>query len=96
MGGATETNTAFEVELRRTGVVLTVPADRALLDVICDVAPDTPYGCREGYCGACLTTVLEGRADHRDDYLTPEERDADTEMLICVGRSRTPRLVLDL
>jgi ferredoxin len=86
----------FEVELRRTGVVLTVPSDRTLLDVVCDVLPDTPYGCREGYCGACQSAILEGEADHRDILLTEAERETHRTMMICVGRSRTARLVLDL
>jgi hypothetical protein len=38
----------------------------------------------------------EGVPDHRDSLLTEEEREANDYMMICVGRSRSPRLVLDL
>jgi hypothetical protein len=40
--------------------------------------------------------VLEGTPDHRDSVLTDAEREAGEVMMICVSRSRTPRLVLDL
>jgi ferredoxin len=86
----------FEVELRRAGLVLAVPADRTLLEVVCDVLPDTPSGCREGYCGACQTAVVAGEVDHRDSFLTDEERATHRTMMICVGRSCGARLVLDL
>ncbi|MGH3627989.1 MAG: PDR/VanB family oxidoreductase, partial [Sciscionella sp.] len=87
-------NTTFEVELARTGVTLTVPPDRSILDVVLDVAPHQLYSCEEGYCGTCETRVLDGEPDHRDSVLTAEERRG--RMMICVGRSRCPKLVLDI
>jgi ferredoxin-NADP reductase len=87
---------AFEVELRQSNVVLMVPADRSTLSVIRDVLPDVPFSCEEGYCGSCETRVLAGVPEHRDDVLTPEERAANKTMMTCVGRALTPRLVLDL
>ncbi len=50
----------FEVELRRTGIVLRVPADRTALDVIRDAVPAVPYSCRQGFCGTCSTKVVGG------------------------------------
>jgi vanillate monooxygenase ferredoxin subunit len=44
----------------------------------------------------CLTRVLAGEPDHRDVYLTDEERAANDQLLPCCSRSRTPMLVLDL
>ncbi|MFE3281102.1 2Fe-2S iron-sulfur cluster-binding protein [Nocardia sp. NPDC059239] len=54
------------------------------------------FACGEGYCGTCETRVLAGQPDHRDDFLTDEERAEGKTMLICVSRSRSPRPVLDL
>jgi ferredoxin len=54
------------------------------------------YSCSEGTCGSCQTRVLAGEVIHRDAYLTPEEREAGTQMMICVSRSGGPRLVLEL
>jgi ferredoxin-NADP reductase len=87
---------AFEVELRQSGVTLEVGADQTLLEVVREVRGDIDFSCQEGYCGSCESRVLEGRPDHRGTLMTPEEHDEDGTMLICVGRSCSPRLVLDL
>ena len=52
--------------------------------------------CAEGTCGTWETTVLEGVPDHRDSVLGDDERKANDCMMICVSRSATARLVLDL
>jgi ferredoxin-NADP reductase len=88
--------TAFTVTLRRSGTELVVPRDRSILDVVRDVVPDVPYSCEEGYCGSCETRVLGGIPDHADDILSPEEREANDTMMICVSRSRAENIVLDL
>ncbi|GAB2822075.1 PDR/VanB family oxidoreductase [Streptomyces daliensis] len=92
-GGSGE-DSAFEVELRRSGTTLTVPADTTALAAIREVRPDTAYSCAQGFCGTCQTRVLEGAVDHRDELLTDSERDGS--MLICVSRARDGRLTLDM
>ncbi|WP_442943039.1 PDR/VanB family oxidoreductase [Nocardia sp. NBC_01503] len=86
---------AFEVELARTGEVITVPADRTILDAVLEARPAAAYSCRQGFCRTCRVRVLDGQADHRDTALTPDER-SDGELLICVSRCAGERLVLDL
>lgn len=86
----------FEIELIRSQMVLTVPADRTIIEV-CEAAGVMPNSsCREGTCGTCETKVLGGLPEHRDSILDEEDRASGETMMICVGRSRTPRLVLDL
>ncbi|MCD9874292.1 PDR/VanB family oxidoreductase [Streptomyces guryensis] len=87
-------NGAFEVELRRTGRTLTVPADSTVLAAVRSELPNTAYSCEQGFCGTCQQRVLEGEVEHRDELLTDAER-ADS-MLICVSRARSERLVLDM
>ncbi|WP_079049860.1 PDR/VanB family oxidoreductase [Streptomyces torulosus] len=87
---------AFEVELVRSGLTLTVPPGRSVLEAVEEAGVPVDFSCREGTCGTCETDVLEGRPDHRDSLLTEEERAAGDTMLICVSRSCGPRLVLDL
>ena len=88
--------TAFEVELARTGVVLDVPPDRSVLDVVEDAGVPMLSSCGEGTCGTCETRVLSGTVDHRDSLLTPEEQAVHDTMFICVSRAACPRLLLDL
>ena len=94
-GTAASGGAALYVELRRTGRIINVPADRTVLQAVRDVAPAVSTGCEQGVCGACRTSVLAGEPDHRDKLLSSAERAAGA-MLICVSRARSDRLVLDL
>ncbi|WP_020659253.1 PDR/VanB family oxidoreductase [Amycolatopsis benzoatilytica] len=87
---------SFEIELARTGIALTVPAGQSVLDVVEAEGIQVLSSCREGTCGTCETTVLDGVPDHRDSVLTDDEQAANDAMMICVSRACSPRLVLDL
>jgi ferredoxin-NADP reductase len=87
---------AFEIELARTGITLHVPAESSIIEVLEEAGIQVPFSCEEGICGTCRTTVLGGVPDHRDSVLTAEERAAGDTMTVCVSRSSSPRLVLDL
>ena len=87
---------AFEVELARSQVSLTVPPDRSILEVVEEAGIGVLSSCAEGTCGTCETAVLDGLPDHRDSVLTEDERRAGDCMMICVSRSCTARLVLNL
>jgi len=86
----------FEVELARTGKKLLVPADTSLLEVLKCNGIAIDYSCEEGVCGTCLTHVLGGEPDHRDSFLSQSERESGDKMLVCVSRSKTSKLVLEL
>jgi len=86
----------FEVVLQRSGITVTVPGDKSVLETVEAAGLYVLSACREGICGTCETGVLEGEPDHRDSVLTPAERKTNEVMMICVSRSCTPRLVLDL
>lgn len=84
----------FEVVLSQSGRSIPVPAGTGILDALLEAGVNVDYSCHEGTCGTCETVVLEGVPDHRDPMWS--EDGPEDSMLICVSRSRTPRLVLDL
>jgi ferredoxin-NADP reductase len=86
----------FELTLARSGRTVTVPADKGILDVLrsMDVAIDT--NCEQGVCGTCICNVVDGTPDHRDQYLSANEKTLNVQMLPCVSRSKSATLVLDL
>jgi ferredoxin-NADP reductase len=88
----------FEVEFPASGVIAVVPPEKSILDVAEQAGIAAPWSCREGTCGTCETTILTGRADHRDSLLTDVERDEQNTLMICVSRAEKgcPRLRLDL
>jgi ferredoxin-NADP reductase len=87
---------AFEVELATSGMTLTVPPDKSILEVVEEAGVPVLSSCQEGTCGTCETPVLEGEVDHRDSLLTPAEQEANDTMFICVSRAACPKLVLEL
>lgn len=89
-------NEAFDIELTRSGEVLTVPPDRSILQVVRERGIDVHSACEEGVCGTCETRMLAGEAQHRDVLLSAREKACNTSLMICVSRAKSPRLVLDL
>ncbi|MFI6774847.1 PDR/VanB family oxidoreductase [Nocardia sp. NPDC050412] len=86
----------FEVSLAMSGLTLTVPATRSILEVAEERGVVALSSCREGTCGTCETGVVSGEVDHRDSVLSPEERAEGESMMICVSRCAGARLVLEL
>jgi len=86
----------FTVVLAKSGRQIAIPAGKSILDALSDAGIDVPHSCKEGVCGTCETTVLEGIPDHRDLILTKEEQAANRSMMICCSGSKSDRLVLDL
>lgn len=90
-----DADTAFEVRFAKSGVTLTVPPERSILEVAEDAGVPVVYSCEEGTCGSCETPILAGQPDHRDSVLSDEQRRASSSMMICVSRARSRQLVLD-
>ena len=89
-------NEAFEVECRASGHSFTVQPHETILDHVKKILPDLPTSCEEGVCGTCEVAVLEGIPAHRDQWYTDEARAQGGRMMICVSRSKTKKLVLDI
>ncbi|MFM0213056.1 PDR/VanB family oxidoreductase [Paraburkholderia sediminicola] len=89
-------NGAFQVRLASSGSVVDVPPGITVVEALRNCGVEVPMSCEQGVCGTCLTRVLSGEPDHRDLYLTDEERVANDQFLPCCSRAKTPLLVLDL
>lgn len=87
---------AFEIELKRSGRVLHVPANKSILEVLQENGFYVMYSCLNGVCGTCLTRLVSGLAEHRDEYQSDEEKAANRDIAVCVSRSAGGRLVIDL
>jgi ferredoxin-NADP reductase len=91
-----EGDASFEVVCQRSGVTVTIPPDKSIIDALDENGVSVLSSCLEGVCGTCETRVLEGIPEHRDSLLSEDEREANEYMMICVGRAKSERLVLDL
>jgi len=83
----------FTVTLARSGAELAVPVGTTILEAMRAHGHDAPSSCESGTCATCRTKLLEGEADHRDLVLAEHER--ASQIMICVSRARSPRLVID-
>lgn len=97
-GAASEAATAggFELELKKSGRCIRVEPGKTMLDALVENGVDVQYACSAGVCGTCKTAVLEGIPDHRDEYLTDDEKRSNKVVMVCCSGSQTERLCLDL
>lgn len=87
---------AFEVEARASGIVVQVGEDQSILDALVGAGIKVKKSCEQGVCGTCLCDVIEGTPDHKDKFLTDDEKEDNDQIVLCCSRSKTPRLVLDI
>ncbi len=85
----------FVVILEKSGREFVIPEGKSILEVLRDAGLDVDFSCEQGICGACQVQVVDGEPDHRDMFLSDEEK-AEGGMMICCSGSRTPRLTLAL
>lgn len=86
----------FEIELKSTGQVIQVDAEKSAATALRDAGISIAVSCEQGVCGTCITRVLSGIPDHRDLYFTDAEHERNDSFTPCCSRARTPRLLLDL
>lgn len=92
-----EGDQAFTVRLgRRASQEIPVQAHQSILEALelHNIVVDS--SCRQGTCGSCIQTVLDGQVIHRDSCLSASEQGQEHLICLCVSRSAGPILTLDL
>jgi phthalate 4,5-dioxygenase reductase component len=87
-------DTAFEVKLARSGKSYEVAVGVSILDTLRKNGHVLASSCESGTCGTCRTHFTDGAPDHRDLVLSEKEK--ESEIMICVSRSKSPTLTLDI
>ncbi|WP_321277506.1 PDR/VanB family oxidoreductase [Thiomicrorhabdus indica] len=86
----------FVAELKKSGKTVYVSEDQSLLEALEANDVEIPNLCRGGVCGQCMSTVIDGEVEHRDNFLSAEEKASNCCIMPCVSRSKTGRLNLDI
>lgn len=86
----------IELRLARSQRTVRVPADVSIADALRQAGLAVETSCEQGVCGTCIAPVLDGTPEHKDLFLTTEERASGRSMALCVSRARSPYLVLDI
>jgi vanillate O-demethylase ferredoxin subunit len=87
---------AFLVVAASTGERMAVTEDETIAEVLERHGYEVALSCEQGICGSCITGVLAGIPDHRDEVQTPSEHAANTLINVCVSRSKSAELTLDI
>jgi vanillate monooxygenase ferredoxin subunit len=87
----------FLVRVRDRGCEVTVRRNRTLLDALQDDGVDMMWDCLRGECGLCAATVVdvEGELDHRDVFLSEEQKEEDEAIVTCVSRAVGGSITID-
>jgi len=94
---ADQVSQGFTVIMAKSGQQVVVPPEQSILQALQQAGRrDLASLCCDGVCGTCELPLLEGEAEHRDQYLTDSEKVAQKAILICVSRAKSARLVLDI
>ncbi len=87
---------AFEVEAAASGVTVQVEENMSIAQALKAAGVKVNVSCEEGVCGNCICDVEEGIPDHRDHFLSDEEKADNDQIAVCCSRAKTPRLVIDI
>lgn len=87
---------AFEVYCSSSDQTVQVGLDQSIASALIAAGVNVDVFCEQGICGTCITDVLEGEPDHRDQFLTDEEKQDNDQMALCCSRAKSPRLVIDI
>jgi ferredoxin-NADP reductase len=87
----------FTVEVLNRDIAVAVRPDQTLLEALLGAGVEMIYDCQRGECGLCAVRVVDRSAaiDHRDVFLSREEKDENTRMCACVSRLAEGRAVID-
>lgn len=86
----------FTVRLARTGQEIEVAANESILEALIKHGIRAANSCQQGVCGSCVVKVLSGIPEHRDNFLSEFHRKANKKIALCVSRSKTDLIELDL
>lgn len=93
---STDGDAPFEVVAVRSGVTVEVAAGQSIVGALAERGVYIQTSCSEGVCGTCETRLLAGTPEHRDAYLTDEERASGELVMPCCARAKSDRLELDV
>jgi ferredoxin-NADP reductase len=86
----------YAAKLARSGMLVPVAPGVTLLDALLAKGVTVANMCRQGVCGECRLPVRGGRIEHRDHFLSDDERKTGDAIMACVSRAVGDHLELDL
>ena len=83
---ALNTNTSYQVELRNSGVTLTVAEDQPIYKAALDQGIQLPIGCEYGGCITCAAKLISGKVRQPNATALNRRQSLAGYVLLCVAR----------
>lgn len=95
--GGLQPNESFWVKVPRLGIEIAVPENSTMLDALEAAGVEVMSECRRGECGLCAVDVVavEGGIDHRDVFLSEQQKRENHRLCACVSRAVHGGLIID-
>ncbi|WCT73783.1 PDR/VanB family oxidoreductase [Sphingomonas naphthae] len=90
------TEGGYALDCVRSKKRIVVEEGETMLDAMLSAGIDVGFACSEGICGTCQVKVLDGIPDHRDHFLTEDEKAENKSIMVCCSGSKSATLVLDI
>lgn len=85
----------FKVELRNSGVMLSVKADQAIYQAALEAGVQLPIGCDYGGCITCAAKLISGSVRQPGASALNKRQSSAGYILLCVARPKTDCIVDD-
>ena len=85
----------FNVELRNSGVTLSVGADEPIYQAALDAGIQLPIGCNYGGCITCAAKLISGKVRQPGATALNKRQSGDGYVLLCVARPKTDCVIED-
>jgi ferredoxin-NADP reductase len=86
----------FLIVIKKSGQTVPVSSKQSMLEALESAKLPVSSLCRGGVCGQCACSVVEGDIEHRDSFLSADEKALGKVVMPCVSRAQSERLVLDI
>ncbi len=80
---------SFSVQIEPSGHVFTVAPEETVLDAALRQNVGLPYGCRNGACGTCIATLVQGEVDYPSGKTGALDGQSENACLLCQAVPRT-------
>ncbi|MER1984512.1 MAG: PDR/VanB family oxidoreductase [Solibacillus sp.] len=88
--------TPFEVSLKDSNKKIRVSENESLLEALLREGVNAPHACKIGGCGSCEVEVIDGEVEHRDRFLSEENKKQRRTILTCCSRAKDSNLTIKL
>lgn len=90
-----KTSASYQVELRNSGITLTVPADKPIYKAALDAGVQLPIGCDYGGCITCAAKLVSGKVRQPNATALNRRQSQAGYILLCVARPQSDCVIDD-